>query len=79
MPTDTLNPPRTIQPATASNTEPPPSLPTMGKTKTRQIMMSWAEWAATPRDFRLAKGTQRWVMRAHPAGGVALFPVHITG
>jgi hypothetical protein len=47
--------------------------------QTRQIMMSWAEWAATPRDFRLAKGTQRWVMRAHPAGGVALFPVHITG
>lgn len=77
MPADTLNPPRAIQPAAAFHTEPIPSLPTMGQT--RQIMMSWAEWAATPRDFRLAKGTQRWVMRAHPAGGVALFPVHITG
>ena len=46
------------------------------------ILMSWAEWAATPRDYRLVgqgRHPSRWVMRMHPTGGVALYPVHITG
>ena len=45
------------------------------------VFMSWAEWAAAPRDFRLVgqgRYPGRWVMRAGPRG-VALYPVHITG
>ncbi|WP_461596031.1 hypothetical protein [Thiomonas sp.] len=43
--------------------------------------MSWAEWARTPKDYRLTSlyGQQgRWVMRAGPHG-LTLRPVHITG
>ncbi|MHB1669230.1 MAG: hypothetical protein ACYCUK_17925 [Thiomonas sp.] len=45
------------------------------------VLMSWAEWARTPKDYRLTSlyGQQgRWVMRAGPHG-LTLRPVHITG
>ncbi|MDE2252719.1 MAG: hypothetical protein KGL42_00370 [Betaproteobacteria bacterium] len=75
--------PRTAPAQLTNSAAPTMSLPSLqsegvqGEPKT--VLMSWAEWVATPKDYRLVKGTQRWVMRAHPAGGVGLFPVHITG
>ena len=45
------------------------------------VLMSWAEWAATPKDYRLTSlygRAGRWVMRAGPKGPT-LYPVHITG
>ncbi|OZB72198.1 MULTISPECIES: hypothetical protein [unclassified Thiomonas] len=79
MSATTLKTPRADQPA-ALQTIPSPLTPSDGrKNEPKLVLMSWAEWAATPKDYRLEKGTQRWVMRAHPAGGVGLFPVHITG
>ena len=78
MPASTLKTPRARQPA-AHTTQKAPSLTPNEVPTPKPILMSWAEWAATPKDYRLAKGTQRWVLRAHPAGGVGLYPVHITG
>ncbi|HML81973.1 MAG: hypothetical protein KGL33_06110 [Betaproteobacteria bacterium] len=77
MHTATLNTPRTTQSAAPSTQALTPNEGV--NTEPKLVLMSWAEWAATPKDYRLEKGTQRWVMRAHPAGGVGLFPVHITG
>ncbi|WP_288060972.1 hypothetical protein [Thiomonas sp.] len=77
MHTATLNTPRTTQSAAPSTQALTPNEGANAEPKL--VLMSWAEWAATPKDYRLVKGTQRWVMRAHPAGGVGLFPVHITG
>ncbi len=77
MHTATLNTPRTTQSAAPSTQALTPNEGV--NTEPKLVLMSWPEWASTPKDYRLEKGTQRWVMRAHPAGGVGLFPVHITG
>ncbi|OZB71374.1 MULTISPECIES: hypothetical protein [unclassified Thiomonas] len=77
MRTDNLNTPRGMQGKALSTQALTPNEGV--KTEQKLVLMSWAEWTATPKDYRLSRGTQRWVMRAHPAGGVALFPVHITG
>jgi hypothetical protein len=80
MPTSTLKSPRARQPDAHTTQKAPSLAPNEVATPTpTPLLMSWAEWAATPRDYRLEKGTQRWVLRAHPAGGVGLYPVHITG
>lgn len=50
-------------------------------TEPKLVLMSWAEWAATPKDYRLTSlygRAGRWVMRAGPKGPT-LYPVHITG
>jgi len=77
MHTATLNTPRTTQSAAPSTQALTPN--EGAKDGQKLVLMSWAEWAGTPKDYKIAKGTQRWVMRAHPPGGVGLFPVHITG
>ncbi|MFZ5489657.1 MAG: hypothetical protein ACOY44_07775 [Pseudomonadota bacterium] len=77
MRTDNLKHPRATQDAALSTQALTPN--EWANTEPKTALMSWAEWAATPRDYRLEKGTQRWVLRAHPAGGVGLYPVHITG
>ncbi|MHB1701207.1 MAG: hypothetical protein ACYCSN_13945 [Acidobacteriaceae bacterium] len=75
-------------PAQVSNSEPlhAEGLTTQAgfnPTHTKTVLMRWAEWARTPKDYRLTSlyGQQgRWVMRAsHQGQGVTLFPVHITG
>ena len=52
-----------------------------GQDEQKTVLMSWAQWAATPRDYRLTSlygRPGRWVMRGGPHG-VTLYPVHITG
>uniref|UniRef100_D5X4J5 Uncharacterized protein n=1 Tax=Thiomonas intermedia (strain K12) TaxID=75379 RepID=D5X4J5_THIK1 len=79
MSATTLKTPRADQPAALQTIPSPLPLSDVRKNEPNLVLMSWAEWAATPRDYRLTKGTQRRVLRAHPSGGVGLYPVHITG
>ncbi len=50
-------------------------------TERKTIFMSWAEWAGTPREYRVTRmGSDfgRWVLRDGPQG-TTFYPVHITG
>ncbi|CAZ88712.1 hypothetical protein [Thiomonas arsenitoxydans] len=79
MHTATLNTPRTAQSAAPSTQALTPNEGV--NTEPKLVLMSWAEWAATPKDYRLTSlygRAGRWVMRAGPQG-VTLYPVHITG
>ena len=79
MHTATLNTPRTTQSAAPSTQALTPNEGAQDEPKT--VLMSWAEWAATPKDYRLTSlygRAGRWVMRAGPQG-FTLYPVHITG
>ena len=81
---------QTLTPRTAPAQPANSAAPTMSRPSTQSegvqtepklVLMSWAEWAATPKDYRLTSlygRAGRWVMRGGPHG-VTLYPVHITG
>ena len=77
--------PRTAPAQPANSAAPTMSLPSPQsegvQTEPKLVLMSWAEWASTPTDYRLTSlygRAGRWVMRGGPHG-VRLYPVHITG
>ena len=72
MPADTLNPPRTSQPAAALHAEPPPSLPTM---TANTVRMTMAEWKRIHPDFKgshIGPDGKRWRSVLRPSGMVAV-------
>ena len=76
MSSTTLKTPRADQPA-ALQTIPSPLPPSDGRKTTNTVRMTRAEWAATPRDYKLfSRKTGRFVMR-HSPHGIGLFPVQI--
>ena len=77
--------PRTAPAQPANSAAPTMSLPSSqsegAQDEPKLVLMSWAEWASTPKDYRLTSlhgRAGRWVMRGGPHG-VTLYPVHITG
>jgi hypothetical protein len=72
MPKANLKTPRTMQRDALSTQALSPNEAAKAK------LMSWAQWSAIPRKFRIERGATRCVME-HTQHGIVLHAVHITG